>query len=357
MKRIGILFLVLFTMVFFVSCGQGEDKKQKESEEKPLETAVTVNGTQYTIERFNLYFYNAQDEILKQSGYNEAKDIPEDFWDIERNGVTRLDLARDVAIDMLVDDALEYEKARQYKIKLTADELSSINNQLSALRQDKVSVAQFEYMGISVDELESYYKDEMLIPSLVTELINEGSIKPSPESVVDEFVTSYVKVKQLYLPTIDSVTGKPYSQDDMKYVKAKANEFLDRLDSGELFDDIVLEYTEDFYATAYPDGYIIGHGDWDEAMEEIVFSLEDEEVTELITTPDGMYMIKRVPFDFEGSQEIVCLESIEAEFAQPKLEALVKKWRQKADIEINNEILKDLKPHITNNQAITVKIK
>lgn len=357
MKRIGILFLVLFLMVFSVSCGQEEYKKHKESEQKPLETAVTVNGVPYSIERFNLYFYNAQDEILKQSGYNEAKDIPEDFWEMERNGVTRLDLARDAAVDMLIDDALEYEKAREYKIKLTADELSSINNLLSALRQDKVSVAQFEYMGISVEGLESYYKDEMLIPSLVTELINEGTIKPSPESVTDEFILSHVKVKMLYLSTIDAVTGKPYSEKDMKYVRAKADEFSDKLAKGELFDDIVGKYTEDFYTTAYPDGYIIGRGDWDEAMEEIAFSLEDEEVTELITMPDGMYIIKRVPFDFEGAQELSRLETIEAEFAQPKLEALVKKWRKKADVDINNELLKDLKPLITNNQVIDVKIK
>ena len=357
MKRFLVVVLVVASLVFSASCGKSKVQTTKKQNSDDAEFSVIVGDVEYSMDRFNLYFYNAQDEILKESGYKESKDIPEDFWDLAVNGITRLDLAKDEAIEMLINDAVEYQKAREYNIKLTADELFSINNQMSMLRQDKVSMAQFDYMGISASELEGYYKDEMLIPSLVTELINEGSIKPNPESVLEEFASSYVKIKQIFIPTVDMITGKPFSQENLKAAEDKINAALAMLQSGAEFDDVADMYTQDYYTQAYPDGYIITLEDLAIEAEEVAFSLYDEEISPLVTSSEGYHIIKRIPFDLEGTQETSCLETIEAEFAEPKLKELVKTWRKETKVKINEKAFDNLKPLITNNQAITVKVK
>lgn len=357
MKRFLIIVLIVTVLIFSASCGKNKEQTTKKQVDNSVEIAVTVGDVDYSMERFSLYFYNAQDEILKESGYKESKDIPEDFWDIAVNGVTRLDIAKEEALNMLIDDAIEYQKAREYNIKLTADELFDINNRMSMLRQDKVSMAQFEYMGISVAELEEYYKDEMLIPSLVTELINEDAITPSAESVLEEFQKSYVKVRQIFVPTVDAITGKPFSSENLKAAKDKINAAMEKLKNGAEFDEVADEYTQDYYTQAYADGYIITIEDWPKEAEEAAFSLYDEEISELITSSEGFHIIKRMPFDFEGVQELSCLESIEAEFAEPKLKKLVKKWRKETKVKINDSAFENLKPLITNNQALSVKVK
>ena len=356
MKKFIVFFQILLLLFGSTSCRKAEENKKVVSEKKKSEAVVSVNGVDYNMERFNLHFYNAQDEILKGAGYTESKDIPEDFWDTNGVGVTMLELAKTSAIDMLIEDALEYEKAREYKITLTADELSGIKNRMSALRQDKVTVAQFEYMGISVKELEEYYKDEMLTPSLVTELIGDGKIVPNPEAVLEEFESSYVKIKQIYVPTIDLITREPYSPENIKASEEKIKAAMERLEFGEEFDDVAMEYTQDYYTTVYPNGYIITFEDWNEDVERVAFGLRDEEVSDLVISEEGFHIIKRMPFDFEDPQELSCLESIEAEFATPELEKLVKQWRKDADVKINEDALSNLKPLITNNSAITVKI-
>ena len=129
------------------------------------------------------------------------------------------------------------------------------------------------------------------------------------------------------------------------------------LNSGAEFDDVVEKYTQDYYSLEYTDGYIITFEDWVKEAEEAAFSLYDDEISELIVSSEGYHIIKRIPFDFEGIQELMCLESIEAKFAEPKLKELIKEWRKSTEIKINDKALENLKPLITNNQAVTVKVK
>ncbi len=351
MRKFTLLISVLCVIALTCSCGQkNTEKKQAKNPKTKSEVVVRVGDVDYNKERFNLYFYNTQDEILKTAGYNEASDIPEDFWDTKVDGITMLELAKEAAIELLIDDALEYQKAEEYNITLTAEDRSNIRNQMSALKQDKVSLAQFQYIGISVGELEEYYKSETLMPKLLLKLIDEGEIKLDEQEVAEQFESSYFKVKQIFLATIDTVTRLPLPQFKVEAAKEKAQQVMDKISEGEDFDELMYLYSEDPYLGALPDGYVFAPGEWDPQLEEVALSLGQDEVSGLITTDEGIHILKRAPFDFEGTQEAAYLENIETQLASTRLEGLIKKWKSKTKIKVYYKAIEDLKPTITNNR-------
>ncbi len=338
------LIFMLCTALMFTSCQKVEQTKVEE------EYVLTVNGVGYNLERFNLYFYNAQDEILKGAGFSEATDIPEDFWESKISGVTMLEMAKSDALDLIIEDALEYEKAKEYGIELTSQDRIDINNQMSALKQDKVSLAQFEYIGISVKEMQEYYESERLVPPLLIKLIDEGEINISDSKMWEYYNSTYAKVKHIYIPKTDAVTGEKYSSDRLEYADKKAAEAMERLANGEEFDEIMSDFSEDKFLWMYAGVLLFKSGEWEKEVEQVAFSLQEEEISGLIHSSDGIHIIQKLPLDLADSPELARLQEVALELAKPECEALVKKWRAEAEIEINESVLKDLKPSITNSR-------
>ncbi len=338
------LIFMLCTALMFTSCKKVEETIVEE------EYVLTINGVGYNLERFNLYFYNAQDEILKASGFSEATDIPEDFWEAKVSGVTMLEMAKSDALDMIISDALEYEKAKEYGIELSSQDRLDINNQMSALKQDKVSLAQFEYIGISVKEMQEYYESERLIPQLLIKLMDEGEINISDSKMLEYYNSTYVKVKQIYIPKTDAVTGEAYSSDRLEYADKKAAEAMERLANGEEFDEIMAEFSEDKFLWMYAGILLFKSGEMEKEVEEVAFGMQEDEISGLIHSSDGIYIMQRLPLDLSDSPELARLQEVALELAKPECDALVNKWRAQAEIEINESVLKDLKPSITNSK-------
>ena len=178
MKKFLKLISVFCIITLLAGCGtakKDEADKKEDNKKSDSATVVTVGDYEYNRERFNLYFYNAQDEMLKSAQITKAEDIPDDFWTFaDDNGKAQLEYAKEMALDLLKDDAILYVKAVENGVELSSEERSYISNQISALKQDNVSLAQFEYMGISVEELENYYKEMFTIQHLSDKLIEKG---------------------------------------------------------------------------------------------------------------------------------------------------------------------------------------
>ncbi len=356
LKRFFALISVILAIVLFGGCVPHNTVTRNEKTQEET-VVVTVGGVDYTLDRFNLYLYNTQDEVLKSLGYDKANEIPQDFWDARLRDETMLDMAKKNALDMLIDDALEYNKAIEYNLKLSADDYADINNLISSLRQDKVSLAQFEYIGISVDELKEYYQMETLMPHLLKELVARGEIEVPEDEVLELFTSNYVKIKHIFFPTVDAITGKEFSKHRVDSAYDRANEVLSKLNAGQDFDELMNMYTEDYNSTnVYHEGYLFTYGDWDSAIEEAAFSLGEGEISGIVTSADGLHIIKRLPMDFEGSEETECIKEIELIFAEPKRSELIKKWREETEIIINEEVLNEIQPTITNNRRPSFNI-
>ncbi len=350
MKKFITIVSILCIIAIMSGCSLISKVENTDEEVKSKsQTVLTVNGNEYSLDRFNLLYYSAQDEVLSSAGYANSSDIPEDFWKQEVDGKSNLQRAKESALTALINDALCYQKAKELGIELTAEEKSQISNQMAYLRQDSMSKDQFETIGIGEEELENYYTEMFHINHIIPALIKAGELKADEEAVLSTFKESYVKAKHILRFTIDPNTNEPLSEDKVAAAEAKAKEILDRINAGEDFDKLMKEFNEDGGAANAPDGYVFTTGNMVPPFEEAAFALKENQVSGLVHSDFGIHIIKRVPFDMEGEQEIAALEAIRSSLVMPDYEELVKVWKSKADIKIEQDIIDGLKPTIVKN--------
>ena len=95
----------------------------------------------------------------------------------------------------------------------------------------------------------------------------------------------YVRVKHIL---IMNDTG-----DDPAENLALANDLLARLQSGEDFDTLMNEYSEDTGLASYPDGYYFFYGEMDEAFSAASFTLDVGEMSGIVESSYGYHIILR----------------------------------------------------------------
>lgn len=346
MKKFLKLISIL-TILTLVCAGCSQKAPQQTSKPAtPAEVIVTVDGIDYNVERFNLYFYDVQDNMLKEAGYSSASNIPKNFWTDKIDGKTRLDIAIDEALANLTDNAVAYKNAVDAKIKITAEDESYIENQILMLQQDNVRAAQLDNIGISVEEYKKHFTESAYISYYVKELMDDNKInldEVDNEAIIEQFTTDYRKAKHILISTVDAATGAAMSDAQKKQAEAKAQEVLAKLNAGEDFDTLMNEYCEDPGLAESPDGYVFTRGQMVAPFEKAAFAMEENEVSGLVPTDYGYHIIKRVPLNLEAEEEKGIINSMVQEEA---ITNYIRTIKAKSDIKINNEVVKKVKPTI-----------
>ena len=351
MKKIIKLIAILCIVCLIGGCGLVTDTEDKKTDSSNKKTVVTVNGKACSLDRFNLYFYDAQDVYLKDMGYTQASDIPKDFWNQKVDGKkTNLDIVKENALAELTNDVIAYNKAIENKIELPNDMKSYITNQISQLKQDKVSLAQFEYMGISVDEFEDYYMESAHIQQYIKKLVEDGEIVADEADVSKIYETEFIKAKHILIATADPQTNQPYSENKVKEAEEKAKQILSKIKSGASFDELMNAESEDPGLATSPEGYVFTKGDMVAPFEKASFALKINEVSDLVYTDYGIHIIKRVAFNPEGEAELQAYESARSIATEKEFKKLVKTWKSKVEIKPNEKMLKKVKPTIIKSE-------
>ena len=199
MKKLLRLISLICILAILAGCSlveKVEEEKPETANETKSETVLTIDGTEFNLERFNLYYYSAQDEVLAAAGFSNTSDIPDDFWQQEVDGKTNLERAKEDALTNLTNDALGYIKAKELGVKLSADEKSQIANQLASLKNDQMSSEQFKTIGIGEKELEAYYTEMFHMTHILPALIENGDLKVDEKESLKALNEKYVKAKQ-----------------------------------------------------------------------------------------------------------------------------------------------------------------
>ncbi len=351
MKKFIKLIAILCIVCLIGGCGLVSDVDDKKTNSNKKEIVATVDGKDCSLDRFNLYFYDAQDEYLKELGYTQASEIPEDFWNTKVDGnKTNLEIVKENALADLTDDVVAYNKAIENKIELPNEMKSYITNQISQLKQDKVSLAQFEYMGISIDEFEDYYMESAYIQQYIQKLVEDGELVTDEAEVSKVYETEFVKAKHILISTVDPQTNQPYSETKVKEAEEKAKQILDKIKSGANFDELMNAESEDPGLATSPEGYVFTKGEMVAPFEKASFALKINEVSDLVYTDYGIHIIKRVAFNPEGEAELQAYESARSIANQNEFKKLVKTWKSKAEIKPNEKVLKKIEPTIIKSE-------
>lgn len=326
--------------------GESEKAIKKKEAENAI---VTIDGESYSKERFSYYFYNEQDELLTKAGITDTASISKDFWQQKTDGKTALEIAKENALAAMVEDVLKYKKAINEGIKLTTEEQNYITSQIGQMKQNDSIMSQIKQIGTDIETYTELYTESRYIQKLIMKYVEEGKIKVDEAAAKSEFESKYVKAKHILFLTQDNSTNQPLSDEEIAKKKELAEQTLAKIRAGGDFDELMNQYSEDPGLKSAPDGYVFTNGQMVQEFEDSAFSLKENQVSGIVQTSYGYHIIKRVPFDMNGTQEKEYMSEIEYNMATPEVDKLTKKWKADAKIDINDKIYDAVKPTIVNN--------
>lgn len=222
-------------------------------------------------------------------------------------------------------DKAEGKKAADEQMKLLLDRAGS----KEALNR------QFLALGMSVDQLRKRLEQEGTAQAaLVRELkvkVTDADAKQFYDAHPGEFeVPQRVKVEQVFLSTRDPVTGAELSQADKAAKKKQAEDIVKRARAGTDFKTLVEQYSDDPAAKKNGGEYTIARGQTLPEFEAAAFSLNTNQISDVVTTAGGYHVIKlleklpakKLEFDSAIPNQAPSAETVTvADFIKSKLKA------------------------------------
>jgi peptidyl-prolyl cis-trans isomerase SurA len=250
--------------------------------------------------------------------------------------------ARKALLDRMIEDLLLRQEAKRLGITVRDEE---VNNTIQeSLKRRKMSMEDLQQ--VLVKEGSSYEKyREATRSDLIKMRIMQREIRPRM-SVTNEEIGLYyqehrdeyegklrVRLQMISLPV--PVGGDPAVMEEQR---VKAQTILKRIREGEPFEALANEFTSGPARTGGDIGYV-EKGSMNPAIEEVAFSLKPGEMSDVIETPQGFYIIRALDRRGGGSLSAKATrEDVEERIYRDKMEKKYDEWvvekRQKAHVEI-----------------------
>ncbi len=113
-------------------------------------------------------------------------------------------------------------------------------------------------------------------------------IDDSEEAAIDYIYKNFIRTVHVYIEN-----GKDENIEDNRRLAAAIRE---KLDNGEPMDELIEKYNED-KNSASATGYYFPKGTYSEAYENAAFALEANEISDVVETYSGFYIIQRLELD------------------------------------------------------------
>lgn len=269
----------------------------------------SINGDKCTKEEARLYLCNYQNIYGNAFGLN--------LWEYDysqmEEGTTLEDYVKEVTLSELANIMCMEQLAEQQELALTDEELEKVADATDEY-YESLSREERSYIGLDKNELKEFYKKYALAQKLYNSLIQGIN-----EEVSDD-EARVIRIQQIYVK----------SEDTAKLVQQK-------LANGEKFEALASNYNE-----AKVIEKNLPRGEYPEAVDDVVFHLDNEEVSGMITTEDGYYFIK-------------CLNKFDEELTEANKENIVAKRRKEqfddkfiefienSQFELNEKVWEDIK--------------
>ncbi len=203
-----------------------------------------------------------------------------EIWQQERDGVTIEQSVKESVLAEIAQIKTMNLMAENYGLSLNEAEQSAVE-EAAKTYYESLTETEKKQLDVTVDTIRQLYKEYALADKVYDYMIKDVN----PEISDDEART--VVVQQILIRT--GTQEQPYSDEQKSYAYAQAVEALRRVEAGEDFDVVAARYSEAAESTVS-----IRKGDRDAAYEDTAFELGNEEVSDVIETPEGYYILKCV---------------------------------------------------------------
>ena len=207
-----------------------------------------------------------------------------EIWNVSLDGVTLEENIKETVLAQLAQQKTMNLLARQNGVALSEEEearvMQATETYFQSLSEEEKSALQ-----ITVKDVEELYREYALARKVYQYIIKDIN----PEISDDEART--ITVQYIYFRTcILDGTGKKieYSEEEKQEILRKAEEVRFQLKNEEAdFEELILKYSDSEEGTCS-----FGKGEKDQAFEDAAFNLETDEISDIVETPDGYYLIK-----------------------------------------------------------------
>ncbi len=226
-----------------------------------------------------------------------------EIWSVSLGDETMEENVKETVLARIAQTKTMYLLAREKGVELDEEEKSLVK-QAAGEYFSSLNETEIKLMNVNESDIERLYTEQALANKVYQFIIQDIN----PEISDDEARTITVQHILLRTWTTDGAGKRvPYTEDVRQSVYEKACEILELARSGEQdFADLASRYSQDTVIT-----YSFGKGEVDPALEEAAFSLETNEISQIVETETGYHIIKCInTFDREQT-DLSKLEIVE----------------------------------------------
>lgn len=248
--------------------------------------------------------------------YNEyANAYGQEMWHYDLGGVSLEEHVKDVVLSKMAQIKIMNLMAEQRGIELTDEEEKKVLA-ASECYYERLGETLIKAEKITPETVESVYREYATANKVYTEITEAADMEISD----DEART--VTVQAIYFKNWKQKSGEKadMSEAELLAVLDRASEALKRAKAGEEFEALAMEYSDNNQIVKS-----YARGDVDADFEEVLFSMNAGDISNVIETEDGYYIVK-------------CISTMDYEATQANKLVLAKQRQQKAFSDAYTEI-------------------
>ncbi len=292
LKRFVACFVtIILCVTLFSGCGSSSESKGDGDAEaiQMTDTALVVNGEKITASKFRFYIFNAAYKYATLSGKIQAG-IQNINWNEkdEASGKVIADIIKEEAKETAISDILMAQNGSKNGVSIEEEMKkndAAIEKAIADRGQDFFDT-RILAMGItSVEDYEALIR----ITTMAEKVQSDFDENPEKYIPADEDLTEFKSDENVTAQHILIKSNSTKTADPQKTI----NEVWERAKAGEDFYSLMEAYNEDTAETKA--GYYFRRGIMSVEFEEAAFSLNLNEISDVVRTEHGYHVIKRLP--------------------------------------------------------------
>lgn len=255
-------------------------------------TYLTINGEKYKMHDLAYYFYSVEtqyDYLNQMFGGS--------YWDMvvdENSGTTVRNMAGQDAIDSAVRNEILYKEAISEGYTLTEDEIADAEKEVTSLMEEQMSEEVIDKNNFTKDYLLDMVGRTVLVSRFRQDKIDAMDID-------DEAIKAGIKfedyrqydIEYLYVTTEttdDDGNTVAVSEEEKAAAKTKADALYEKAKTTEDWSTLVSD--DDDSSVYRKDNFIESDTTYDDAMEAMIMSMQNNQISAVYEAEDGYYIIR-----------------------------------------------------------------
>ena len=332
MKKILAFLLTLSFAAALAGCGQ-ETVSDPDSVAyrltglDPSATLLTIEGQEVPVEMYLYWLQYAATVAANTSGcVDEEGNL---LWDQElEEGYTVLDYVEEEALGQAKTYMIVEEWAEAYEVEFTQEDEDAVDEEIAyyveQLGGEEAYQTYLDQIGISAEANRRMTRDYYLYDKLLDMTQEEGSPLYITDDILYQFdgvTEDAVLIDHVLFLTSDDEKDNALRLETMEQVRQTLLE-TDEAHRKDMFNYIADYYSEDTGRPYYPNGYLVTEdANFVKAFKEAALTLEEGELSEVVTSEFGYHLLMRKPIrDYVSMTYLedllkVAMENAEVEYS------------------------------------------